>query len=95
MYNLLFVKLIKMNFKAVSPLTEHDKHELNRLIKEDSSARVRMRAEAILLSGKGYPIKQISQIKGKCCWCRSKIDKSYRLKIDQGISGAGYYTALD
>ena len=61
---MVFIKLIKMKFKAVSPLTEHDKQELNRLIKEDTSARVRMRAEAIILSGKGYPIKQISQIKG-------------------------------
>ena len=79
-----------MNFKEVSPLTEHDKNELNRLIKEDTSARVRMRAEAILLSGKGYPIKQISQIKDKCVITVSRwIDQWEERGIDGILEGEG------
>lgn len=52
-----------MPYKTVSPLAESDREELHRLVKEDPNARVRMRAEAILLSAKGYSIKAISKIK--------------------------------
>ena len=54
-----------MSHKTVAPLSDGDREQLERLVKEDPSARVRQRAEAILLSGKGYSIKQISEIKGK------------------------------
>lgn len=54
-----------MNYKTVSPLSESAKEELHRMIKEDPNARIRMRAEAILLSAKGYSIKAISEIKEK------------------------------
>lgn len=54
-----------MEYKTVSPLTDSDQEELHRLIREDPSPRVRMRAEAILLSARGYSIRKISNLKGK------------------------------
>jgi len=55
----------QISFKTVSPLSEEDKAELERFAKADDNARVRMRAEAILLSGRGYPIQEIATLKGK------------------------------
>jgi transposase len=53
------------HMKTVSPLTEHEKNELDRLVAEDLSARTRARAEAILLSSRGFSIGEIAKIKNK------------------------------
>ena len=53
------------HMKTVSPLTEHEKSELDRLVAEDLSARTRTRAEAILLSSRGFSIGEIAKIKNK------------------------------
>jgi transposase len=49
-----------------------------------------MRAEAIILSGKGYPIKQISQIKDTCVITVSRwIDQWEERGIDGILEGEG------
>ena len=79
-----------MNFKQVYSLGNNDREELNQLVKDDKSARVRMRAEAILLSANGYSIKQISQIKGKCIITVSRwIDQWEERGIDGILEGEG------
>ena len=51
--------------KTVSPITENDKRELDRIVAEDLSARTRTRAESILLSSRGFSIGEIAKIKNK------------------------------
>jgi transposase len=48
--------------KYVSPLNEDQISQLNDLIKNSSSARVRMRAHSVLLSSEGYGIDEIAHI---------------------------------
>jgi transposase len=79
-----------MRRKTVSPLSASDREELERLVKEDPSARVRQRAEAILLSAKGYSIKQISEIKDKCVITVSRwIDQWEERGVDGILEGEG------
>jgi transposase len=63
-YNKNFPEDIKMNrpHKYVSPLKEDQISQLNDLIKNSSSARVRMRAHSVLLSSEGYGIDEIAHI---------------------------------
>jgi len=53
------------HMKTVYPLTENDTKELDRIVAEDLSARTRTRAEAILLSSRGFSIGEIAKIKNK------------------------------
>jgi transposase len=79
-----------MNHKTVSALSWSDKDDLELLVKESPSARVRQRAEAILLSAKGYSIKQISEIKGKCVITVSRwIDQWEERGVDGILEGEG------
>jgi len=79
-----------MEYKTVSPLTDSDQEELYRLIREDSSPRVRMRAEAILLSARGYSIREISDLKGKNFITVSRwLDQWAERGIDGILEGEG------
>ncbi|MGH8497761.1 MAG: IS630 family transposase [Methylococcales bacterium] len=72
-----------MSHKRVMPLTGKEQRELNKLMKEDANPRVRVRAEAILLSAEGYPIKEISLIKDKQVITVSRwIDQWEESKLD-------------
>ncbi|MGH8557636.1 MAG: helix-turn-helix domain-containing protein [Methylococcales bacterium] len=74
-----------MSHKRVMPLTGKEQRELKELMKEDATARVRVRAEAILLSAKGYTIKEISLIKDKHVITVSRwIDQWEERKLEAG-----------
>lgn len=76
--------------KKVSPLTQQEIEALNRLVKEDLNARVRRRAEAILLSGRGYSIKDIASIKAVEYLTVSRwIDQWNERQIDGLLEGEG------
>lgn len=76
--------------KAVSPLAESDKNELSRLIIEELNSRTRTRAEAILLSSRGYSISDISKIKDKHVNTVSRwIDQWEERGIDGVLEGEG------
>jgi len=53
---------MKIPVKFVSPLTEEQINDLNRVIKESKKSQNRRRAQAILLSAKGYCIDDIAKI---------------------------------
>ncbi len=55
---------MKIPVKFVSPLTEEQVNDLNRVIKNSKKAQNRRRAQAILLSAKGYCIDDIANIFG-------------------------------
>ena len=72
------------------PISDYDKAELERLVKEDESARVRMRAEAILLREKGYSIKEIAMMKDKHVTTVSRwIDQWEERGVDGILEGEG------
>lgn len=48
--------------RYVQPLTESAKEELENLVREDNSYRVRRRAHTILLSAAGFTIDEIARI---------------------------------
>jgi len=76
--------------KTVSPLTENEKNELERLVAEDSSARTRTRAEAILLSSRGFSIGEIAKIKNKHIITVSRwIDQWGERGVDGILEGEG------
>ena len=50
------------SIKFVSPLTEEEVSILESIVKNDQSSRVRMRAHSILLSARGFNIKEIANI---------------------------------
>ena len=53
---------MKIPVKFVPPLDEKQEKELNGLIKDSKKVQVRRRAQAILLSAKGYGIDEIAKI---------------------------------
>src|SRR5438874_13346917 len=53
---------MKTPTKFVTKLREEEKQELKRLMKEDPSSRVRMRAHSVLLSNREYSIDEIADI---------------------------------
>ena len=53
---------MKVPTKYIAELGEEEKKELKRLMKEDPSSRVRMRANSILLSNRKYSIDEIVDI---------------------------------
>ena len=53
---------MKTPTKFVTKLKEEDQQELKRLMKEDPSSRVRMRAHSVLLSNREYSIDEIADI---------------------------------
>jgi transposase len=48
--------------KYISPLTEEQKTQLQKVMKDDTSSRARQRAHAILLSDSGYHVQEIARI---------------------------------
>lgn len=76
--------------KTVSPLTDNEKNELDRLVAEDLSARTRTRAEAILLSSRGFSIGEIAKIKNKHVITVSRwIDQWEERGVDGVLEGEG------
>jgi len=55
---------MKIPVKFVSPLTEEQINDLDIVIKESKKSQNRRRAQAILLSAKGYCIDEIAKIFG-------------------------------
>lgn len=53
---------MKIPTKFVTEIKEEEKQELKRMMKEDPSSRVRIRAHSVLLSNRGYSIDEISDI---------------------------------
>lgn len=53
---------MKVPTKFVTELKEEEKEELKRVMKEDGSSRVRIRAHSVLLSNRGYSIDEIADI---------------------------------
>jgi len=53
-----------MNF--IEPLEEAEKITLREMIANHSSPSVRMRAHAVLLSGKGFEVNELTKIFDKC-----------------------------
>jgi Helix-turn-helix domain len=48
--------------KFVEPLAEHERQRLKEIHKTDANWRTRMRAQAILLSDKGFALNQLAAI---------------------------------
>jgi len=72
--------------RYVSPLTKAETEKLNGILKNDPSSRARTRAQAVLLSHRGYSINEIADILQACrdsvsswlrAWDRSGPDALY------------------
>ena len=72
--------------RYVSPLTKAETEKLNGVLKNDPSSRARTRAQAVLLSHRGYSINEIADILQACrdsvsswlrAWDRSGPDALY------------------
>jgi transposase len=48
--------------RFVQPLSDRDKEQLEKMVREDQVYRVRRRAHTILLSAEGFPIDEIARI---------------------------------
>lgn len=75
---------MNMPKKFVNPLNEEEINSLNNIIDNNSSARVRKRAQAILLSSRGYGIDEISDIVD---FHRDSISTWIDAWEEQGIDG--------
>src|SRR5688572_1957042 len=53
---------MKIPTKFITEISAEEKRELNRMMKENPSSRVRMRAHSILLSNREYSIDEIADI---------------------------------
>lgn len=79
--------------KFVSPLDETQTVLLKYIIANDSSARVRMRAQSILLSSKGYSIDEIADIvevyrNAVSSWIKNWEEQGFESLHDKSRSGA-------
>lgn len=84
-----FCRRNPMRRKTIPLLTLEETDELNRLVKADNSARVRRRAEAMLLSSKGYSMREIADIKGVSHHTVSNWIDQWRERRVDGILEAG------
>lgn len=53
---------MKIPTNFIKELKEEEKEKLKKMMKEDGSSRVRMRAHSIILSNRGYSIDEIANI---------------------------------
>ena len=70
--------------KKVRCLTQNEQNTLENAEKKHSSARVRRRAQIILLSNKGYELKEIADI---CRITRQTASVTINRWEDSGLSG--------
>src|SRR5439155_12120014 len=83
---------MKTPTKFVTKLREEEKQELKRLMKEDLSSRVRMRAHSVLLSNREYSIDEIADIyeadrDSVTGWIDNWIESGYEGLLDLPKSG--------
>jgi transposase len=86
------VRILKTPTKFVTKLKAEEQQELKRLMKEDPSSRVRMRAHSVLLSNREYSIDEIADIyeadrDSVTGWIDNWIESGYEGLLDQPKSG--------